>query len=360
VRVVAPAPGETHERTCQVTRVPSVPFPFYPEFRLAWAASAITRLVQEEAPDAAVVLTSGMVGMAAVRALPQRTRLVHIYTTDVPRYLGAYSLGALRRPAEKLLRWMSDRGVATFCPTETVRSELAARGHQRLEVWGRGVDTQLFHPRRRSASMRLRLTGGEPEKPLVLYAGRLAREKRLLDLYQAARRLPDVRFALVGNGPQCHLLERVFSNVPSVFTGYLRGETLAEAIASADLFAFPSDTDTFGQVVLQAMACGVPPVVVGGTAPAELVPDGKAGVHVSARDPQALAGALADLIHDAGARIGMARAASEHAVRFSWPALIDRLEATLTGSCVTPARPPRRSGRTPRQPSPMSGPPARP
>lgn len=329
VRVLAPGPGPEQIDRYPVIRLASVPFPCYTELRVAWPVPPVRRLLRAEPPDAAVVLTLGPVGLATALALPAHTRLIHIYTTDMPRYLRAYRLTGLLRPLEALARRVCARAAITLCPTAVVRDELATRGYPRLRVWGRGVDTEIFRPERRSAWMRLRLTGGEPERPLVLYVGRLAREKRLLDLYEAARRLSGVRFALVGDGPERELLERRFASVPAVFTGYLRGETLAAAFAAADIFAFPSDTDTFGQVVLQALASGVPAIVPTGTAPAELVPHGIAGLHVPPRDPNALADAIDRLVHEPDQRIAMARAARTHAASYSWPALLDQLEAML-------------------------------
>lgn len=329
VRVIAPAPGPASIDGCPVRRIHSMPLPFYHEVRLAWDLPAIIRGLRQQPPDAAIALTSGAVGVATTAALPANVPVIHIYTTDMPRYADAYTGGLLRRPAEALSRYLSERAAVTLCPTETVRADLSERGHPRLEVWGRGVDLDLFNPGRRSAAMRLRLTDGEPERPLVLYAGRLAREKRLDDLHIAALRLPDVRFAFVGDGPERARLERLFHGMPAVFTGYLQGPPLAEAIAAADIFAFPSDSDTFGQVVVQAMACGVPPIVVAGSAPAELVPDQTCGRHVPARDPLALAALITELIRDADARMALARAAPTHARRFCWETLADRLEHHL-------------------------------
>jgi phosphatidylinositol alpha 1,6-mannosyltransferase len=329
VRVLAPGPGAMRTDGYDIVRFPSLPFPLYADVRMTVPFASVARLLRERPPDAAVVLTPGPVGVAAVRALPARTRLVNIYTTDIPRYLRAYRLGALERPVVRLLRWMAARAAVTLCPTEHVRGELAARGFPRLAVWGRGVDLALFGPERRSAETRRRLTGGETEKPLVLYVGRLAKEKRLDDLHAAARRLSGVRFALVGDGPERDALERRFADVPAVFTGFLRGAPLAAAFASADIFAFPSDTDTFGQVVLQAMASGVPPIVPRGSAPAEFVPNGAAGLHFAPRSPEALAAAIAVLAGDEHLRTRLAHAARARAQRYSWPALVDRLEVML-------------------------------
>jgi glycosyltransferase involved in cell wall biosynthesis len=180
--------------------------------------------------------------------------------------------------------------------------------------------------------MRLRLTGGESEQPLVLYVGRLAREKRLLDLHDAARRLPGVRFALVGDGPRRDELERRYVDVPAVFTGFLRGVPLAEAFASADVFAFPSISESFGQVVLQAMASGVPPIVVRGTAPAEFVADGRMGLHVPPEDPEALATAVRSLLDDPERRARLGAEARLEAEQHSWDALVNRLEVLMLPS----------------------------
>lgn len=338
VVVVAPGPGETRMDGYRVARLGAVAFPLYPELRLAFPVWRLRRLFERLQPDAMLVFTPGPVGVSAAMAMQPGMRMVHIYTTDIPEYLSAYHLGLVNSGVERMLRWMSARAVATLCPTEHVRGALEVKGHARLAVWGRGVDTELFHPARRSADMRARLSGGEPEKPLVLFVGRLAREKRLIDLYKAGKQLPGVRFALVGDGPERDYLERKFAALPAVFTGYLRGEQLAAAFASADVFAFPSDTDTFGQVVLQAMASGVPPVVVAGSAPAEFVEHEAAGLHVSPREPAALAAAIRKLALDGPARSAMATVAAERARTYSWDALIDRLECIARGEPV-PSRP---------------------
>lgn len=331
VAAVTAIQGDSHFGRAPVVRVKSVPFPLYPEVRASWPFARVKRVVERFRPEAVVVLTPGPVGIAATRTLPPGTRLVHIYTTDIPRYLHDYHLGLVVPLVERELRKLTGRATVTLCPTQTVKEDLVRRGHERVEVWGRGVDTALFNPARRSDRMRSLLSGGEPEKPLVLYVGRLAREKRMTDLLAAARRLSGMRFAIVGDGPLRNRLEREFATIPSVFTGYLRGEELATAFASADIFAFPSDSETFGQVVLQAMASGVPPVVVRGTAPAEFVPDSIAGMHVSPRSPRALADAIACIATDHTRREQMGAAAVVGASTFSWDALVDRLEAYLGG-----------------------------
>jgi len=331
VGVVAPGPGPTVGEGYRIARMAGVPFPIYPELRMSTSLLRVRRIARSRAWDGAIVLTPGPIGVATAMALPRTTRLVNVYTTDIPRYLATYSLERFSPWAERGLRWMARRSVRTLCPTEHVREELASRGYVRLETWGRGVDADLFDPRRRCEAMRARLSGGHPEAPIVLFVGRLAREKRIADVHRAAELLPGARFAFVGDGPERTRLEELFAGMPAVFTGYLRGEELATAFASADVFVFPSDTDTFGQVVLQAMACGVPPVVVGGTATAEFVPAGVAGMHVAPGRPEAIACAVNRLITEPALRASMGIAARECARRYSWDALMERMEGYLHG-----------------------------
>lgn len=329
VVIAAPAPGKTRAGDARVVRLPSFPFPLYPEVRGVYDFRQMSRVIQAHRPDATLVLTVGPVGLAAMRMLPQDSRIVHLYTTDMPGYLRAYRAPFLVPAMDQLLRWMGRRSVVTLCPTEVVRSDLEARGVGLLGIWGRGVDTALFNPGRRSEAMRELLTKGEPDRPLVLFVGRLAREKRVLDLLEATRLLRHARFAFVGDGPQRAELERLFPRERTVFTGYLRGTPLAEAFAAADVFAFPSDTDTFAQVVLQAMASGVPVAVAAGTAPATLVPDGVAGLHLEARSPSAFAEGIGTIIDDRALHDRMAAGALHAVEGRTWAALVQTMETIL-------------------------------
>lgn len=332
VTILAPCPGNADHNGVPVVRLKALPLPFYKDVRVSYSHRRLAQAIQSFKPEATIVLTPGTIGLDTTHELPRTAPIVTIYTTDIPRYLSTYHLGALRNPAERVMRWMSSRSMATLCPTEVVRKDLESRSFPRLDVWGRGVDRELFNPGRRSDAMRFRLSGGETHKPLVLYVGRLAREKRLGDLLAAAHQLRDVRFALVGDGPDRDSLMRQFSEVPTVFTGFLRGPELAEAFASADVFAFPSDTETFGQVVLQAMASGVPPVVPRGSAPAEFVEDGATGLHFQAQTPSQLAAAIRRLVDRPAERQEMGKRAAECARRHSWESLIDRLECLISST----------------------------
>ena len=329
VTVIAPeSPVRLTEET-GIVRIPSFPMPTYAEVRVAYRLDQLRQAIATAAPEAALMLTTGPIGVAGAYLLPIHTRLIHIYTTDMPAYLSAYHLGFMEHGLDRLLRSLGARCAATLCPTDVIRDDLARRGVANLGVWGRGVDTALFNPERRSHEMRVRLTGGHPDRPLILYVGRLAREKRILDLLEATRQLRKARFAFVGDGPMRAQLERLFPADRTVFTGYLRGAPLAQAFASADVFAFPSDTDTFAQVVLQALASAVPAVVAAGTAPAQFVTPSVSGLHAPARSPMEFAAAIGRLVCDEPLQRSLSAGALASVAGRSWDALLDPLEALL-------------------------------
>lgn len=335
VTVIAPGPGASEERGAHVLRLAAVPMPFYREVRLVHQLRTLRQLTKRLDVQAAIVLTLGPVGLGVTKWLPPAVRLIHVYTTDMPAYVRAYRAGFLVPVVDEVTRRVARRADATLVPTPMIGQGLAEARVPRLMTWARGVDTSLFHPSKYSADTRSRLTMGEPSRALVLYAGRLAREKRLLDLLEATRRLPEARFAFVGDGPQRAELERLFPPQRTVFTGYLRGAALAEAFASADVFAFPSDSDTFGQVVLQSMASGVPPVVIRGSAPATLVKHGENGLVIPARSPGAMADAIERLTIDSGFRRRLAAQATQDAGLYSWEVLVDELEGLLRAAPLT-------------------------
>lgn len=328
VRVVAPAPGPDSGDGYRIIRLKSVPFPIYPEFRVALELDRVVRLSRKPW-DGAIVLTPGPIGATALAALPRSTKALNVYTTDIPDYLKTYSLNRFVGPTDQCMRTMAKKAFKTLCPTRHVEADLRSRGYVRTEVWGRGADTDLFNPGRRSEAMRERLAGCRPDMPIALYVGRLAREKRVQELRDVVPALPGVRFAFVGDGPERTSLEALFSGLPVVFTGYLRGEELATAFASADFFVFPSASETFGQVAVQAMASGLVSLVARGSATAELVPEGTCGIHIDPSRPEQMIDAIKGLLADESRAHLMARASVEHASRFSWDALVSRLEELL-------------------------------
>lgn len=289
---------------------PSLPLPRYPSLRFGLPIGR--RLLarwRECAPDAVYIATEGPLGYSALRAarrmgIPVATG----YHTRFPEFMRHYRLGALAPVAERWLRRFHNRAQATLVPTRALCEELRQRRYLAPRLLTRGVDTALFHPRRRDEGLR-RALGLSERDLLVIYVGRIAPEKNLglaVRAFRAiAERRPDARYLWVGDGPARAELAR--ENPDFLFIGTRRGEELARHFASADLFLFPSLTDTFGNVVLEAMASGIATVAYDDGAAREHLAEG-CGVRVPAGDEQgfiaaALGLALAD---DARAQAGYA------------------------------------------------------
>jgi glycosyltransferase involved in cell wall biosynthesis len=224
----------------------SLPCPTYPEIRLAlFAGGRVSRLLRDFAPDAVHLATEGPLGLAARRyCLRNRLPFTTSYHTRFPQYVRA-RFPIPERWSYAFLRWFHSPAARTMVSTGHIRDELAAHGFSSLALWGRGVDTDLFRP------CETAFLGGE--RPILLYSGRVAVEKNLEAFLSL--KIPGTKY-VVGDGPALQALRARFPAV--VFTGYQHGEALARHVASADVFVFPSRTDTFGLVLLEAMACGVP------------------------------------------------------------------------------------------------------
>jgi phosphatidylinositol alpha 1,6-mannosyltransferase len=249
------------------------------------------------------------------------------YHTSFGAYTRYYNLGLLERPAWGFLRWFHNGGLRTFCPTDAVREELASHGFERLSIWGRGVDRARFNVVKRSRAMR-RLIGADDDSVVVAYVGRIAKEKGLDHLLEAMHRVsrssPAVTFAFAGDGPY---LEHCRAQAPAgtTFLGRLEGDDLATFYASADLFLFPSSTDTFGNVLLEAMASGLPIVAADATPTREIARD--AATYYAPDDPDALAASLDALANDAARRAARAAAGQARVDAFCWNGVFDRLVA---------------------------------
>jgi glycosyltransferase involved in cell wall biosynthesis len=199
-----------------------------------------------------------------------------------------------------------------------------------------------FNPQFRSSTWRERLSDGNPEAPLLIYVGRLATEKRVDWLRPVLEALPGVRLAVVGDGPVRAELETLFAGTPTVFTGYLRGADLAHAYASADLFAFTSANETFGNVVLEAMASGLPVVVPCAGGPVDIVTPNVTGLLFDPGNQTEFVRAVKQIVSQPDALRQMGKAARAYAESQSWEAINDDLlekYATLTGK-ASPRRMP--------------------
>jgi glycosyltransferase involved in cell wall biosynthesis len=314
----------------RVVRVPSLPFAPYPGVRLSLPDPRIAAQLASFAPDVVHAVGPaclGVAGVAAARALG--LPLVASYHTDFPRYAAGYGLGALRRALWPLIRAVHGAAHVNLAPSRFTREELEEHGVRNVGLWRGGVDAERYHPRKRSLPVRLRLSGGRPGGPLLLYAGRLAPEKNLVLLGEVLEALPDVQLALVGDGPARPELERLLAAHVAAgrvqFAGFLRGEELARAFASADLFVMPSRTETLGFVVLEAMASGLPVVAAHAGGIPDLVHHEEDGLLFDPDRPRELVEQIAGLLEDEGRRRFLARAARKAAEQASWRVETQRL-----------------------------------
>ena len=331
------APGDPPPRYAgfEVVRVRSLPFkPWYPELRVGLPTPRIADQMVEFQPD--VVHAVNPVWLAAYGVLSAEHRglpLLASYHTQVASYTEKLRLNWLTSTVERWTRTLHNRAEVNLCTSPQMVDVAVADGVQRVELWPKAVDTQTYRPEARTKRMRRRLTDNNPDAPLAIYVGRLSHEKNLDDLLEPVHRMPEVRFAFVGSGPASDKLKSQFAGTSTVFTGYLKGHELAEAYASADVFLFPSTTETLGFAGLEAMASGVPVLGARAGGIPHLFTDGVEGMLFTPHDADEITARLGELIADPMLRAKMGVAARAEAERHSWrastQALVDYYELAI-------------------------------
>jgi phosphatidylinositol alpha 1,6-mannosyltransferase len=321
----APQGAPAEYAGAQIVPLGGMPLPMYPELKLTPPQPGITARLRAFRPDL-VHLVGPAVAGAVVPFVARSLRLPIIgsYHTDFGAYSRHYGFGFMQGGVNAWLRWIHNRCQITLCPSTYTLRSLRQFGFRRLRIWGRGVDTERFHPRHRSLAWREQL-GARPDETLLLYVGRLAAEKRVELLPEALRGLPNTRMVFVGDGPFRPELERRCAGLPVSFTGFLKGQELATAYASADAFVFPSDTDTFGQVIQEAMASGLPVVGARSGGTLDLVRDGQTGLHFTPGVATDLRARLRALVADPAARAELGRAGRAVAEGRAWPHVMGEL-----------------------------------
>ncbi|RPE81183.1 glycosyltransferase involved in cell wall biosynthesis [Vulcaniibacterium tengchongense] len=346
VQLVRPRQGERDAGDADCVLVRGAPLPRYPGLRVGLPATRRLRaLWRARRPDAIYVATEGPLGWSALRAarqlgIPAATG----FHTRFDRYMRDYGVGFLAATALAWMRRFHNAADATLVPTRELAEFLRAQRFDNVVRLPRAVDTALFDPRRRDAALR-RQWGAEDEALVAIYVGRIAPEKNLELAVRAFRALqaarPEARFVWVGDGPARERLQR--DNPDFVFCGVQRGEALARHFASGDLFVFPSLSETFGNVTLEAMACGVPTVAFDYGAAREYLRDAH-GAPVAPGDEAAFVAACARIAGDAAARAAM-RVAARDAVAALRPEQV----APISTRCCTAWRAPHGTRRTPRR-----------
>ncbi len=315
----------------RVVGVPAMPLPLYPELKLALPRPMVSDALDSFQPDLVHVVNPAVLGLGGIwLAKTKGYPLVASYHTHLPKYLEHYGLGMLEPVLWELLKAAHNQAQLNLCTSTAMVAELSEKGIQHTALWQRGVDTDLFRPDLHSQAMRDRLLGGRSDTgQLLLYIGRLSAEKQIERIRPVLDALPDARLALVGDGPYRQQLETLFAGSAAHFVGYLAGDALASAYASADAFLFPSSTETLGLVLLEAMAAGCPVVGANRGGIPDIVSDGENGCLYDPEGPDGGAGSLTAatlrLLGDPSQRQQLRRNARQEAERWGWAGATEQL-----------------------------------
>lgn len=311
----------------RVIRVPAVSFrPWYPELFLGLPRPRLGRELDSFRPDVVHVVNPVVLGLwGSTIAMQRDLPLLASFHTDLPSYVQHLRLRFLTPISKSILRDIHNLAHVNLCTSSQMVGAAQELGIRRVRLWPKAIDTVTYHPDRRSRVMRDRLLGSATGKHLVMYVGRLSHEKRLDLLLPFMRERDDVRLVLVGAGPATDHLKRLFRDTDTLFTGYLQGPDLAAAYAAADVFAFPSDTETLGFVAMEAMASGVPVVGARAGGVPDVIRHGETGLLFSPGNENELAVALSRLLDDEALRSRLGRAARLDMEQWSWKASTARL-----------------------------------
>ncbi len=328
----------------QFMPVGSYRIPEYPELNLLMPPFLqMLSACYEEQYTHLHVSTPGPVGLAALGiARVLNLPISGTYHTAFPQYIKALTEDSyVEDLAWKYMLWFYNQLDAIYVPSRATGAELVEKGiaADKIHIYPRGVDTQHFHPSKRNGFLGERFGMSGPE-PVLLYVGRISKEKNVHRLAQAfalyRQKGGQGRLAVAGDGPFREEMEAMLAGKPVAFTGYLEGEDLARLYASCSVFVFPSSTDTFGNVVLEAQASGLPVIVTDQGGPSESILPGRTGLVVEAGNVEALAQAMLELTEDEERREAMGRAARAHLESRGFEAAFEQLWTLYTGEEAKP------------------------
>ncbi len=327
VLVICPEGGLTEYKGAKIHGVSGIPLPLYPELKLAIPRPSIGGALTEFKPDLIHVVNPAVLGLGGVFfAKTMNIPLIASYHTHLPQYLQHYGLGALEGIFWEFLKATHNQAELNLCTSTAMVEELRNHGIERVDLWQRGVDTEMFQPSLASEKMRSRLSQGNPENPLLIYVGRVSPEKQIEEIKPVLEAIPNARLAIVGDGPHRDALEAHFAGTPTNFVGYLHGLELASAYASADAFIFPSRTETLGLVLLEAMAAGCPVVAAASGGIPDIVTDGVNGYMFEPQDPNGAITATQRLLEAKDEREILRQNARIEAERWGWAAATRQLQ----------------------------------
>lgn len=314
------APQGAPETYTSTISVPSFRFILYPEKKFARPIPRVGRLLKEFQPDLIHSVNPGFVSFAAIYyARWLGVPLLASSHTHIPSYARYYHLTWLEPFLWFCFRTIHNRAAINLCSSKATLAELEARGFRNLALWERGVDLELFSPRRRSETMRIRLLNGmDSKKKILLFVGRPASEKGIQRLRTCLDQVPDLHLAIVGEGLYRKELEQIFEGANVTFLGYLFGDELAEAYVSADGFIFLSTTETLGLVLYEAMVSGLPIIAVESPATRKVLKGGQAGFMFDPLHSKSIIDTVKRFINDEQKRAEVQTRAARIVTKLDW------------------------------------------
>jgi glycosyltransferase involved in cell wall biosynthesis len=325
--VVAPDLGDINNyRDHPVVRVPGIRFPVYPELKIGPPTYNTYRAVRDFEPDVMhfihpMLIGAGGILMAKLLKKPTLASF-HLDIAEMANHFGFWFLNPVI--------WKYTRNNFNVCdyalaPSKLLQEQLIQREFQNVGLWKRGVDAEKFHPRFRDDDMRHQLSDGHPDETILLYVGRLSAEKQIYNLRAVLEDIPGTRLAIVGDGPYREELAQHFAGTPTKFMGYMTGEPLSRAYASADIFTFTSAMESFGLVLVEAMAAGLPVVttLVGGAK--DVIQTDVTGYTYPVGDIDKLIDNVRQIVSVPGKRETMGLAARAFAETQTWDAMMDEV-----------------------------------
>lgn len=307
----------------------SMKFFLYPDCRFTFPNFfRINRTFEDFKPDLVHNMTEFSMGLAGLRCAQKLgVPAVSTYTTNFSKYLKYYGLEPLEGLAESYLAWFHNQNALTFCATEGTKRQVNDLGVFKTAGFSRGIDTKLFSPEKRSAEFRR--AHGLEDRLVFSYVGRISAEKGLDVLIEAYSKLYEqhgekIALIMTGNGPY---LEECKKRLPqdTVFTGFLKGEALAAAYASGDIFVCPSATETFGNVIQEAMASGLAVVGADAGGVGEIIRHGETGLTFKSGNSEALYSAMLSLLQSVETRGRLAQSGRDYAMSRTWDSILGEL-----------------------------------
>lgn len=328
----SPRHTTTQRLACRHVRLPGFPMPGYPQLRIGFPARwRMEQLWRKQRPDLVHVATEGPLGASAITAARALgIPVTSSFHTNFDQYTRDYRLGWIKPVVSAWLRRVHNRTLRTFVPTHEIRARLEADGYANLRILSRGVDTSLYSPTRRDELLRASWGAG-PDDPVILHVGRMAAEKNyplLFRAFDAVKSIePRAKLVLVGDGPMLATYQR--QRPDAVFTGFYTGTNLARHYASGDLYLHASYTETFGNVVTEALASGLAVGAFDYAAAHEFIRHGTNGLTAAVGDEDAFLANAMHLVRDVAMRTRLAAAGRATTTRLSWDTVIETFAVDL-------------------------------